>query len=46
VAITRYPGARVAELAERLAHWAEVPAGCRVMLGNGSDELIDLLSVA
>jgi histidinol-phosphate aminotransferase len=46
VAINRYPGARVAELAERLAHGAEVPAGCRVMLGNGSDELIDLLSVA
>ena len=46
VAINRYPGARVAELAGALARFAELPAGCRLMLGNGSDELIDLLSVA
>jgi histidinol dehydrogenase len=46
VAINRYPGARIAELAERLAQFVELPAGCALMLGNGSDELIDLLSVA
>ena len=29
-----------------LAHFVALPAGCALMLGNGSDELIDLLSVA
>jgi histidinol dehydrogenase len=46
VAINRYPGARIGELVHALAQFADVPAGCRLMLGNGSDELIDLLSVA
>jgi histidinol-phosphate aminotransferase len=46
VALHRYPGARVTELAEALTAFARLPAGCRLMLGNGSDELIDLLSVA
>ena len=46
VAINRYPGAGIGELADALTHFAEVPAGCSLMLGNGSDELIDLLSVA
>ncbi|MFN7410024.1 MAG: histidinol-phosphate transaminase [Pseudomonadota bacterium] len=46
VAINRYPGAGIAELAERLAHFVALPDGCALMLGNGSDELIDLLSVA
>ncbi|HMR72059.1 MAG TPA: aminotransferase class I/II-fold pyridoxal phosphate-dependent enzyme, partial [Rubrivivax sp.] len=34
------------ELRGALAVFAELPAGCSLMLGNGSDELIDLLSVA
>jgi histidinol-phosphate aminotransferase len=46
VAINRYPGARGAELIEALARHIELPAGCKLMLGNGSDELIDLLSVS
>ncbi|HNW65083.1 MAG TPA: histidinol-phosphate transaminase [Piscinibacter sp.] len=46
VAINRYPGPRVAELADRLATHMQVPAGCRLMLGNGSDELISLLALA
>ena len=46
VAINRYPGAGSAAVVERLTAFAEVPAGCKLMLGNGSDELIDLLSVA
>ncbi len=45
VAINRYPAGSAA-LIERLAAFAELPAGCKLMLGNGSDELIDLLSVA
>jgi histidinol dehydrogenase len=45
-AINRYPQSSVAALVEELTAWAGLPAGCRLMLGNGSDELIDLLSVA
>jgi histidinol-phosphate aminotransferase len=44
--INRYPGPANAVLTERLAAFCELPAGCRIMLGNGSDELIDILSVA
>ena len=46
VAINRYPVQCVADLATALAAHIKLPAGCRLMLGNGSDELIDLLSVA
>jgi histidinol-phosphate aminotransferase len=46
VEINRYPGARTADLMGSLAAYAELPSGCALMLGNGSDELIDLLSVA
>ncbi len=46
VAINRYPGQGPAELAVALAKHVALPAGCKLMLGNGSDELIDLLSVA
>ncbi|HZF80554.1 MAG TPA: histidinol-phosphate transaminase [Rubrivivax sp.] len=46
VAINRYPGSRQADLIERLSTHFEVPADCKLMLGNGSDELIDLLSAA
>lgn len=45
-ALNRYPQASVGALAEELTAWAGLPPGCRLMLGNGSDELIDLLSVA
>ncbi len=45
VAINRYPLGKT-DLAERIAKHFEVPAGCRVILGNGSDELIDILSLA
>jgi histidinol-phosphate aminotransferase len=45
VAINRYPLGK-GELASALAQHFEVPAGCRVIVGNGSDELIDILSVA
>ena len=46
VAINRYPGARNGDLIAALSSHVDLPAGCKLMLGNGSDELIDLLSVA
>ncbi|SEK61116.1 histidinol-phosphate aminotransferase [Roseateles sp. YR242] len=46
VAINRYPGERTADLARALAAHAGMPADKAVMLGNGSDELISLLSLA
>jgi histidinol-phosphate aminotransferase len=45
VAINRYPGAGTAELIDRLARHIGLPDACVLTLGNGSDELIDLLSV-
>ena len=46
VAINRYPGARIEELKRALAAYVDLPAGQALMLGNGSDELIALLSMA
>jgi histidinol-phosphate aminotransferase len=45
-AINRYPAQCVADLAEALAAYVQLPAGCKLIVGNGSDELIDILSVA
>ncbi len=46
VAIHRYPAERGDDLKAALAAHAGLPAGCSLMLGNGSDELITLLSMA
>lgn len=46
VAINRYPGPRIDTLKQALAHYIDLPAGCSLMLGNGSDELISLLALA
>jgi histidinol dehydrogenase len=46
VALNRYPAERGDLLRERLAAHAGMPAGCTLMLGNGSDEIISLLSLA
>jgi histidinol-phosphate aminotransferase len=46
VAINRYPGSRIEELKGALARYVDLPAGCALMLGNGSDELISLLAMA
>ena len=46
VAINRYPTQCAADVVAALARFVDLPAGCRLMLGNGSDELIDMLSVA
>lgn len=46
VAINRYPGPRVDDLRQALARHVDLPPGCALMLGNGSDELISLLAMA
>ena len=46
VAINRYPAQCVADVAAALARCVDLPAGCKLIVGNGSDELIDILSVA
>lgn len=46
VAINRYPGSRVGDLKQALAQYIDLPEGCDLMLGNGSDELISLLALA
>ena len=46
VAINRYPSQCVADVAAALAEHIGLPIGCKLIVGNGSDELIDILSVA
>jgi len=46
VAINRYPVQCVADVVAALACHVGLPAGCKLMLGNGSDELIDMLALA
>jgi histidinol dehydrogenase len=46
VAINRYPAERTADLQRALAAHAHMPKGCALTLGNGSDEIISLLSLA
>jgi histidinol-phosphate aminotransferase len=46
VAINRYPGARIDELRAALARHVGLPEGYELILGNGSDEIITLLSMA
>jgi histidinol-phosphate aminotransferase len=46
VAINRYPAQCAADVVAALTEFVGLPAGNRLMLGNGSDELIDMLSVA
>jgi len=46
VAINRYPSACVADLVAALTRFVDLPPGNRLIVGNGSDELIDILSVA
>ncbi|HEY8976387.1 MAG TPA: histidinol-phosphate aminotransferase, partial [Burkholderiaceae bacterium] len=44
VALNRYPAERGDVLRAELAKHANMPADCDIMLGNGSDELISLLT--
>ena len=46
VAINRYPVDCVADVIAALSSYVKLPAGCKLMLGNGSDELISLLALA
>jgi histidinol-phosphate aminotransferase len=46
VAINRYPVGCVNEVITALSKYVKLPAGCKLMLGNGSDELISLLALA
>ncbi|MGJ7544428.1 histidinol-phosphate transaminase [Variovorax sp. LT1R16] len=46
LALNRYPGSRGDDLKRALAEHAQLPAGFALMLGNGSDELISLLTMA
>ncbi|GMQ76418.1 MAG: histidinol-phosphate transaminase [Gammaproteobacteria bacterium] len=46
VDVNRYPDPRAAELKERLRGIMAVPASADILLGNGSDELIQLLILA
>ena len=45
-ALNRYPDGRVDDLRAALAAHAGMPTGFEIMLGNGSDELISLVSIA
>jgi histidinol-phosphate aminotransferase len=45
-ALNRYPVTCVQELVQKLAAFVGVSEGCALMLGNGSDELITMLSMA
>ena len=46
VAINRYPTDCVGAVVQALTRHVDLPDGCRLMLGNGSDELISLLAMA
>ncbi|ART49313.1 pyridoxal phosphate-dependent aminotransferase [Acidovorax carolinensis] len=46
LALNRYPGERMLDLQAALAQYAGMPEGCAIVLGNGSDELISLVSLA
>ena len=46
VAINRYPTQCVADVIAALTTHVKPPPGCKLMLGNGSDELISLLALA
>jgi histidinol-phosphate aminotransferase len=46
VALNRYPAPRPAGLLAKLKRTMAVPDACELILGNGSDELISMLSMA
>jgi histidinol-phosphate aminotransferase len=46
VELNRYPAPSPQKLRDAIAHRMQVPAGLQVLLGNGSDELIQILITA
>ncbi|OFZ98331.1 MAG: histidinol-phosphate transaminase [Betaproteobacteria bacterium RBG_19FT_COMBO_58_11] len=45
-AINRYPDAAASKLKARLRESMQIPAGMEILLGNGSDEIIQILAMA
>ena len=45
LALNRYPGDRVNVLRAELAKYVQMPEGFDIMLGNGSDELITVITL-
>jgi histidinol-phosphate aminotransferase len=45
-AINRYPDANAQLLKKKIAEVSELPVGMALLLGNGSDEIIQLLAMA
>jgi histidinol-phosphate aminotransferase len=46
VALNRYPEQHPRALLDKLRQVMQVPDGCEILLGNGSDELISMITVA
>lgn len=46
VALNRYPAPRPEALIDKIRHAMNVPPGCDVLLGNGSDEIISIITAA
>ncbi|HEV3422321.1 MAG TPA: histidinol-phosphate transaminase [Paraburkholderia sp.] len=46
VALNRYPAPRPEALLEKIKRVMNVPVNCEVLLGNGSDEIISMVSMA
>ncbi|MFP4905405.1 aminotransferase class I/II-fold pyridoxal phosphate-dependent enzyme, partial [Paraburkholderia sp. BR14261] len=46
VALNRYPAPRPEALIAKLKETMRVPADCDVLLGNGSDEIISMITMA
>ncbi|HEV8095468.1 MAG TPA: histidinol-phosphate transaminase [Burkholderiales bacterium] len=44
VEINRYPNPAAPRLRARLAEAMQIPAGCEIVLGNGSDDLIQIIT--
>ena len=44
--VNRYPDPSAAALSERLAQTMDVPEGMRLILGNGSDEIIQMIAMS
>lgn len=44
--INRYPNSKSTSLAAKIKHCFELPDSCEVILGNGSDELIQIILMA
>ena len=46
VALNRYPEPRPTALLDKIKRAMDIPPACEVLLGNGSDELIGMMSIA